>query len=364
MLTIQCTGKNVSKKVLQIPATLSFSNFQEMVNEKYGAEVKLLSGYPPRELQLAAETPIGTCLNDLDTVTVVYSSPDDSVSSTFAHNESKSAIRRPAAAAATRVSESPVQHKQLSKGSREQDYTNQTESVRDADKAYKDRVASHFGLVEDYIPEATESSPVNNPFLVSSISSEETMSGMHLSSLFEPPTELLFPGSFDEARNVALQKSLLLLVNIQEPSSFASLRLNRDIWKNPLIEQTVSANFLLIQRVTGSSDGFRYSTFYKTKRFPHVGILDPATGQMLAHLEPGQFASPQDVLAALTDVITCSGRLDQNFQHRHSNTKSVESKAGMVAPLSIEEENIQRIMKASNGGSKPQGSGHVTLTSS
>lgn len=55
--------------------------------------------------------------------------------------------------------------------------------------------------------------------------------------------------------------------------------LNRDVWKNPEINALVSEKFLFWQRQHDTPDAEKYIQYYKRDSYPHIAILDPATGQ-------------------------------------------------------------------------------------
>jgi hypothetical protein len=81
-----------------------------------------------------------------------------------------------------------------------------------------------------------------------------------LDDLFAPPTNLMFQGGFQGARAVAKDAKRWLLVNIQQDASFASHALNRDVWRNDLVENLVREGFILFQTVRRKSDLDDYFT--------------------------------------------------------------------------------------------------------
>ena len=70
-----------------------------------------------------------------------------------------------------------------------------------------------------------------------------------LDDLFAPPTNFMFQGGFQGARAVAKDAKRWLLVNIQQDASFASHALNRDVWRNDLVENLVREGFIFFQTV-------------------------------------------------------------------------------------------------------------------
>lgn len=68
-----------------------------------------------------------------------------------------------------------------------------------------------------------------------------------LEDLFRPPNDILFLGSFVEAREHAKTLNRWLLVNVQNPLEFSCQILNRDLWPNKLIREIVKDHFVLWQ---------------------------------------------------------------------------------------------------------------------
>ena len=100
-----------------------------------------------------------------------------------------------------------------------------------------------------------------------------------------------------------------LLVNIQKDSEFASHALNRDVWRDELVENLVREGFIFWQTVSIdgvtaqkkhrfegpahkhisvaggqfdiTSEGRVYAERYKVYEFPHIGIIDPRTRRLM-----------------------------------------------------------------------------------
>uniref|UniRef100_A0A0C9QLE3 UBXN7 protein n=1 Tax=Fopius arisanus TaxID=64838 RepID=A0A0C9QLE3_9HYME len=68
-----------------------------------------------------------------------------------------------------------------------------------------------------------------------------------LEDLFRPPYEILFMGSFVEAREQAKTMNRWLLVNVQNPQEFSCQILNRDVWPDNQIKEIVKDHFILWQ---------------------------------------------------------------------------------------------------------------------
>jgi hypothetical protein len=71
-----------------------------------------------------------------------------------------------------------------------------------------------------------------------------------LGGLFAPPTHLIHKGGgFQGARSVAKDSRRWLLVNIQKDSEFSSHALNRDVWRDELVENLIREGFIFWQTV-------------------------------------------------------------------------------------------------------------------
>ncbi len=77
-------------------------------------------------------------------------------------------------------------------------------------------------------------------------------SAMRLSAMFAPPDHLTHrAGGFQGARNFAKDTRRWLLVNIQSDSDFACHALNRDVWRDELVENLVREGYIFWQSVSG-----------------------------------------------------------------------------------------------------------------
>ncbi|XP_043278787.1 UBX domain-containing protein 7 [Venturia canescens] len=102
-----------------------------------------------------------------------------------------------------------------------------------------------------------------------------------LEDLFRPPYDILFLGSFVEARDHAKDVNRWLLVNVQNSQEFACQILNRDVWPNSQIREIIKDHFVLWQVLSTTSDGKRYIDFYNVTNYPYLAIIDPRTGECM-----------------------------------------------------------------------------------
>lgn len=73
-------------------------------------------------------------------------------------------------------------------------------------------------------------------------------------------------------------------MNIQSPTEFASQQLNADTWRDETLVAVITASFLFWQQYHDSTDGGTYCRYYlsdSSARLPHIGVLDPLTGQLV-----------------------------------------------------------------------------------
>ena len=105
--------------------------------------------------------------------------------------------------------------------------------------------------------------------------------GSALGSLFDPPTEMTFQGTFEAAKARAAEDDRWLMVNLQSHTEFAAMQLNRDTWSSPSVQEVVRAAFVFWQPYDSTTEGRKLKTYYQVKEAPTVLVLDPVTGQRL-----------------------------------------------------------------------------------
>jgi UBX domain-containing protein 7 len=72
-----------------------------------------------------------------------------------------------------------------------------------------------------------------------------------LQDMFSPPTHLMHTaGGFQGARSMAKDTRRWLLVNIQRDAEFSSHALNRDVWRDDLVENLIREGFMFWQTVS------------------------------------------------------------------------------------------------------------------
>jgi hypothetical protein len=83
-----------------------------------------------------------------------------------------------------------------------------------------------------------------------------TVAPQRLSDMFSPPLTLIYmgPGGFQGARGAAKDSNRWLLVNLQRDSDFACHALNRDVWRDELVDNLIREGFVFWQSVSLYAD--------------------------------------------------------------------------------------------------------------
>ena len=116
--------------------------------------------------------------------------------------------------------------------------------------------------------------------------SEASSKSNLLAEMYRPPFEIMSRSSWEEAREEGKQMEKWILVNVQDPAVFDCQVLNRDIWKNPGVKETIQENFIFMQYAKDDPRGNQYIQYYFQGResqdaYPHIAIVDPRTGEQV-----------------------------------------------------------------------------------
>jgi len=170
-----------------------------------------------------------------------------------------------------------------------------------------------------------------------------------LQTMFSPPTHLMYTaGGFQGARSAAKDARRWLLVNIQSDAEFSSHALNRDVWRDDLVENLVREGFIFWQTYDVTPDGRTYAQRYDVHDYPHVGIIDPRTGRLLWRKEGWTQEKPM--------TAETFAEMAMDFCSRHSFDKEPQAPRAASAsinngerkrPFMTEQEQIQAAMVAS-----------------
>ncbi|OJD31127.1 ubx domain protein [Diplodia corticola] len=187
--------------------------------------------------------------------------------------------------------------------------------------------------------------------------SEASSKSSLLAEMYRPPFEIMCRLPWDEARDQGKEDLKWILVNVQDPSIFDCQVLNRDIWKNDQIKETVKENFLFLQYNKDDPRGNTYVNYYFQARdsgdaYPHIAIVDPRTGEQVKAWSGSPVPKPMDFLMQLHEFLD---RYSLNANARNPVAKrKPESKKKDVHRMT-EEEMLEMALQQSMAGSNGDG---------
>lgn len=126
--------------------------------------------------------------------------------------------------------------------------------------------------------------------------------------MYRPPFEIICRLPWDEAREEGKSSEKWILVNVQDPAIFDCQVLNRDIWKNEQIKETIKENFLFMQYQKDDPAGNQYTQYYFHARdsqdaYPHIAIVDPRTGEQVKVWSGSPIPKAMDFLMQLHEFL-------------------------------------------------------------
>lgn len=130
-----------------------------------------------------------------------------------------------------------------------------------------------------------------------------------LAQLFQPPFDLIAKLPWAEARDEAKETEKWILINVQDPSIFDCQVLNRDIWKNAEIRDTIKEHFIFLQYNKDDPRGREYIQYYfanlrdSEDAYPHIAIVDPRTGEQVKTWSGSPSPKPSDFLMDLHEFL-------------------------------------------------------------
>eukprot|EP00253_Pinus_taeda_P026581 PITA_26581 len=175
-----------------------------------------------------------------------------------------------------------------------------------------------------------------------------------LEALYRPPFELMFKGSFEQAKAEAAGQGKWVIANIQSPKEFSSYILNRDTWANEGVRETVSAFFIFWQIYDDHEEGRKVCTYYHLSEMPSTLVIDSITGQKMKAWTGT--IGPQQLLQ---DLIPYMYKAPKEFSHRRRTvTSNVNNNIAQIvqgkyvlaefASLAINEDNQQKAVEEDN----------------
>ena len=129
-----------------------------------------------------------------------------------------------------------------------------------------------------------------------------------LAEMYRPPFEIMSRLPWDQARQEGKDNEKWILVNIQDPAIFDCQILNRDIWKNSSIMDTIKENFIFMQYTKDDPRGSQYVQYYfqahdSQDAYPRIAIVDPRTGEQVKVWSGAPVPKAMDFLMQLHEFL-------------------------------------------------------------
>ncbi|EEH40564.1 UBX domain-containing protein [Paracoccidioides lutzii Pb01] len=180
-------------------------------------------------------------------------------------------------------------------------------------------------------------------------SNTSSKSGM-LAEMYRPPFEIISKLPWDLARDEGREKMRWLLVNIQDPAVFDCQVLNRDLWKNPGVMETVKEHFIFLQYLKDDPRGSQYIQYYfpgvdVQEEYPHIAIVDPRTGEQVKTWSGPPVIKPADFLMQLHEFLDRYS-LDNSVRNPVARRKPDVRKERKIESMS-EDEMLEMALKNS-----------------
>lgn len=177
-----------------------------------------------------------------------------------------------------------------------------------------------------------------------------------LAEMYRPPFELMSRLPWDLAREEGRKNEKWILVNIQDPSIFDCQVLNRDLWKDPGVKDTVKENFIFLQYTKDDPRGTPYLQYYfqahdVSDNYPHIAIIDPRTGEQVKAWSGPPVPKPADFLMQLHEFLDRYS-LKHNVRNPVAKRKPDIPRERKLETMT-EEEMVELAMRNSLGGAPP-----------
>jgi UBX domain-containing protein 7 len=178
-----------------------------------------------------------------------------------------------------------------------------------------------------------------------------------LAEMYRPPFEIMSRVDFEEGRQEGRNQEKWLLVNIQDPSVFDCQVLNRDLWKDPQIRDTVRENFVFMQYNKEDEQASQYIQYYfqasdDQDSFPHISIIDPRTGEQVKVWSGPPVPKASDFLMQLHEFLDRYS-LKQNARNPVAKRKAEVKKEKKLDMMS-EEEMLEMALQNSLANDTPK----------
>ncbi|KAJ6145558.1 hypothetical protein N7470_009453 [Penicillium chermesinum] len=181
--------------------------------------------------------------------------------------------------------------------------------------------------------------------------SETSSKSNMLAEMYRPPFEIMSRLPWDVARQEGRDNEKWLLVNIQDQSIFDCQLLNRDLWKDKGIQETVREHFIFMQFSKDDPTAAPYLQYYfqgseVPDNYPHIAIIDPRTGEMVKSWTGQPVVKAADFLMQLHEFLD---RYSLNLNVRNPVAKRKSEKPEKTVDAMTEEEMLELAMRNSLG---------------
>ncbi|KAJ5902294.1 UBX domain protein [Penicillium taxi] len=181
--------------------------------------------------------------------------------------------------------------------------------------------------------------------------SDESNKSNMLAEMYRPPFEIMSRLPWDAARQEGKDNQKWLLVNIQDSSIFDCQVLNRDLWKNKAVQETVKEHFIFLQFSKDDPRALSYLQYYfqghnVSDNFPHISIVDPRTGEQMKVWSGAPVVKSSDFLIQLHEFLD---RYSLNNNVRNPIAKRKSEKKEVNLDAMTEEEMMEWALRNSLG---------------
>lgn len=178
-----------------------------------------------------------------------------------------------------------------------------------------------------------------------------------LAEMYRPPFEIMSRLPWDVAREEGKDNEKWLLVNIQDSSIFDCQVLNRDLWKDKSVQETLKEHFLFLQFSKDDPRASPYLQYYfqasdVSDNYPHIAIVDPRTGEQMKVWSGPPVLKPAEFLMQLHEFLD---RYSLNHNVRNPVAKRKSEKREKDVGAMTEEEMLEVAMRNSLGEGQPSG---------
>ncbi|KAJ5491431.1 hypothetical protein N7539_002998 [Penicillium diatomitis] len=187
--------------------------------------------------------------------------------------------------------------------------------------------------------------------------SETSSKSNMLAEMYRPPYEIMSRVPWDMAREEGRENEKWLLVNIQDTSIFDCQVLNRDLWKDKLVQDTIREHFIFLQFSKDDPKAAAYLQYYfqahdVSDNYPHIAIIDPRTGEQMKVWSGPPVMKAADFLMQLHEFLD---RYSLNHNVRNPVAKRKIDKKEKSVDAMTEEEMMEMAINNSLGAEPASG---------